>query len=571
MDKEEIMKKLTALFLALVLVLSLCACGGNPSAPASGQDFNQANDALKQQTIAENGIISMEDLVVDPSRKSTANSSERYPYVEFASSLPPKEWQPYGLKDQAKYYARMLVYEFLFDRVGATDYVPRIAKSYTMEDDTNYLIELYDYVTDSAGHAITASDVVFSYELNAASGYADNFDNFKCAEAVDDYTVRITLNQPITTLDGFFYMFAYTAIVDEDTYDEIAFSKSPIATGPYVLTEFVTDSYCTFQVNENYWQKEDLRSEYAKQNVETIRIDFVTDASMRMIMLENGSSICNPYLTAADIDSFLKGGEFENQFTLTTTTDSTSTTLLANLSEESIMSDINMRLACWYALNSSALVTALGANAYTACMVDAAGCIGDYQESWNDIESYQSECSLEKAKEYLEKANYKGETVKILSGTFDLKKNTAQIMAEMLRQAGINTSIEVVEYVVQEQAVHDPTRWDIYTDSQMDNDFCINRLNKVYSVNAPYAQNGVTKSYIDDPVLQDMLAECSTIDGYSAEKTEEILRYILDNAYGYGGCYTTSYVAWNKVIAEIKCCYGMESTPLFSACEYYLD
>lgn len=32
-----------------------------------------------------------------------------------------------------------------------------------------------------------------------------------------------------------------------------------------------------------------------------------------------------------------------------------------------------------------------------------------------------------------------------------------------------------------------------------------------------------------------------------------------------------SYVAWNKVVAEIHCCYGMESTPLFSACEYYLD
>lgn len=563
------MKKKIALFLALALTLSLCACGGDSSGTVG--NFNEANAELRKKTTEENGIISMSELTIDESRRSTANTGERYPYVEFATSLPPKEWQPYGLKDQAKYYARMLIYEFLFDRVGATEYVPRIAKSYTMEDDTNYIIELYDYVTDSAGNAITASDVVFSYNLNAASGYADKFENYKSAEVVDEYTVRITLKEPISTLDGFFYMFAYTAIVDEDTYNEEMFSKSPIATGPYVLSEFVTDSYCTFEVNENYWQKEELRSEYAKQNVQTIRIDFVTDASMRMIMLENGSSICNPYLTATDIDSFLKGGEFEGQFTLTTTTNSTSTTLLANMSEESIMSDINMRLACWYALDSAALVTALGANAYMECVVDVAGCIGDYQDAWNDIVSYQSECNLEKAKEYLEKANYNGETVKILAGTFDLKKNTAQIVAEMLRQAGINTSIEVVEYVVQEQAVHDPTRWDIYTDSQMDNDFCINRLYNVYSLDATYAENGVTKSYIDDPKLQEMLKECSSPDGYSVEKTGEILQYILDNAYGYAGCYTMSYVAWNKVVAEIHCCYGMESTPLFSACEYYLD
>lgn len=565
------MKRCLTLLLVLAMVLSLCACAGDNQGSGMSVENMQNNLDEIQRVADENGITSVEDYPFDDSRASTANTDERYPYVEFAQSMSPKEWQPYNLADSAKSYGKWLVYEFLFDRVGADEYEGRIAKSYEKEDDTHYLIEIYDYVKDSAGNAITASDVVFSYELNANSGYAEKFDIYEGAEVVDTYKVRFTLNAPISTLDGFYYLFANVAIVSEKAYDEIVFSKKPIGTGPYTLTDFITDSYCEFEARDDYWQTDELCAEPAKANVQTIRIDFVTDASMRMIMLENGSSVCNPYLAATDIDAFLAGGEYEGQFNLTTFYNTQSGTLLANCSEDSIMSDINMRLACWYAIDTPSLVIALGANANSGCIVDASIAIGDYQEAWNNIESYQTEYSIEKSKEYQELAGYNGETIKILAGTFPTKKNTAQIVSEMLRQAGINTEISVVEYIVEEQTLHNSEGWDLYTTSQLDNDYTITRIYNCYSNQATWAENGVSKSFIDDPVLQEMINGCCSVDNYDIGKTGELLQYIIENAYGYATTFQTSYVAWSKVVAKVVNPYSHPEYPLLNACEYYLD
>lgn len=568
------MKRIVALLLAATMVLALSACGsggGSVQTPTDVADFAEQNMQQIEQIAAENNITTLENYPFDETRKSTANSDERYSSVSFAQSFSPTEWQPYNLQDAAKSIGKYLIYETLLDRVGADEYVSRLAKDWYHEDDTHTIVEIYDNIYDSEGNHITASDVVFSYKLNVDSGYAYNFEYYSDVEQIDEYKVRFTWTEPFGTLDATYYLLAYVAIVSEKAYGEHDFSKAPIGTGPYKLTEFVTDSYTLFEINENYWQKEELRSVYAKQNVEEIRLDVVTDASMRMIMLQNGASICNPYLSVSDIDSLLVGGEYEGQFNLTTAYNTQSTTLLPNMNEGSIMSDINMRLACWYAIDSAALVAALGANANTACVVDAAASIGDYQDSWNDIKSYQTEYSIEKSKEYQEKAGYKGETIKILAGTFATKKMTAQIIAEMLRQAGINTEIQVVEYVVQQQTLDNPSNWDIYTDSQLDNDYTINRLRNVYSVNVAGAYGDKNKSYIYDETLENMLTKYSSPQGYSVEGTQEVLQYVIDNAYGYGTSYITSYVAWNKDVATTACPYGNMTTPLLNCCDYYLD
>ena len=559
------MKRSVSLLLAIVLLLSLFACGSGSGTQGGGEV------ADGKQTAEDNGIPTMEDYPFDSSRTSTANSDGRYPFVEFAQSMSPTEWQPYNLADAAKSYGKWLVYEFLVDRVGANDYAPRLAKTWTQEDGTHYTFELYDNIKDSAGNAVKASDVVFSYDLNAASGYAEKFDKYASAEAVGDYTVRFTLSAPIDTLDGFYYLFANVAIVSEASYDELGFSRAPIGTGPYALTDFVTDSYCTFEARDDYWQTGELRSDLAKTNVQTLRVDFVTDSSRRMIMLENGTSFANPYLVETDIDKFLEGGEFADKFNMTAYNSTQSGTLLANMSEDSIMSDINMRLACWYAIDSKALVVGLGAIGNSACIVDAAPSIGDYLDEWNSIESYQTEYSTEKAKEYLEKAGYKGETVKILAGTFGTKKNTAQIVAEMLRQVGINTDLTVVEYTLEEQTLHDSKGWDLYTTSQIDNDYTINRLYNCYSINAQWAANGLNKAFLYDPVLEGMINSCNSPDNYDVEKAGDVLQYVIDNAYGYATVYANNFVAWNLDIARPTSYYGHPEYPLWNACDFYLD
>ena len=39
-----------------------------------------------------------------------------------------------------------------------------------------------------------------------------------------------------------------------------------IGTGPYVLTDFVTDEYAVFEANENYWGSSVHQKDYGKSN-----------------------------------------------------------------------------------------------------------------------------------------------------------------------------------------------------------------------------------------------------------------------------------------------------------------
>ena len=60
----------------------------------------------------------------------------------------------------------MAAYETLARLTENKEYVPQVAKSWVAEEDgKNFDVEIYDYVTDSAGNAITASDIVWMIKL----------------------------------------------------------------------------------------------------------------------------------------------------------------------------------------------------------------------------------------------------------------------------------------------------------------------------------------------------------------------------------------------------------------------
>ena len=218
------MKKLLALILAAAILLSLCACGGTSDNNKSVSDAAQEGISQIEAVANANGIVEIEDYPFDESRKSTANSDERYPFVEFAQNLSATEWQPYNMQDSAKAMGVRLIYECLLDYVGPNEYEGRIAKEWHEEDDTHYIVEIYDNVYDAVGNHITASDVVFSYKLNADSGYAYNFEYYKDVEQIGEYTVRFTWTEPLANLKAFRYLLAHVAIVSEKAYDKVKFA-----------------------------------------------------------------------------------------------------------------------------------------------------------------------------------------------------------------------------------------------------------------------------------------------------------------------------------------------------------
>ena len=78
-------------------------------------------------------------------------------------------------------------------------------------------------------------------------------------EAIDDYTLKITLTSPyypmLTELGVTrpFAMISPKAMKNGSTKNGV---NEYIGTGPYVLKEYETDKYAIFEANTNYWGEE---------------------------------------------------------------------------------------------------------------------------------------------------------------------------------------------------------------------------------------------------------------------------------------------------------------------------
>ncbi len=72
-------------------------------------------------------------------------------------------------------------------------------------------------------------------------------------------------------------MISPNCMIDGSTMDGV---NGYIGTGPYVLTDFVTDEYAIFERNENYWEEAPV--------IEKITVKVIPDNQTRIMALENG-------------------------------------------------------------------------------------------------------------------------------------------------------------------------------------------------------------------------------------------------------------------------------------------
>ena len=82
------------------------------------------------------------------------------------------------------------LYETLVEKDAEGNFVGILAKDWSTEDNITYSFEIYDYIKDSEGNAITAEDCVFSLE-HARDEAANTW--ISSAEVTGDYTFNVTL------------------------------------------------------------------------------------------------------------------------------------------------------------------------------------------------------------------------------------------------------------------------------------------------------------------------------------------------------------------------------------------
>ena len=559
-------KRVAAMTLAAAMAVSLAGCGGgNPGSPGGSASGTGGTAAQAGAAPAEAPAASSEAPKADSSRKTTADSDERYGKVTVALSSDPQDLAPYTWAgDHSKQYIYYNIYEALFDFRGG-GYIPILAKEYQDVDETHTRVTLHDNIYDAAGNHITAQDVVFSTGLLVDSGNAVKYDIFDSVKAIDDYTLEYTWTGPVVQVGALEWPWCCTMVVSQKSYEEIGgFADKPIGTGPYVVSEYVSGAHLTLKANDKYWQTAELRDSNHKANVETIEYDIIAEASQHVIALSTDQIQYSQAVPAENLKDFSEGGQYADRYGVYVTQGSELYTLIPNCSENNLMSDVNLRKAIFYALDNQAIAAATGTS--IAARAFGTPFFEDYYPAWESTETYMNTYDLQKAKEYLEQSGYNGETLRLEGFNREDIKSIMTMIQALLLQAGINVEINAKESALVQSDVNNPDAWDILLWNPGGG-------TQVGEWNRPINYNefgtGFNMAFLHDDELQELFMTANTVDGHNEENMTRVHDYIVENAYYHALCMPQMNAVYSKDFATLV--YRESEFLLPGACDYYLD
>ena len=266
------MKKLFCLLLAVLMVLSMVACGAKEAAPAEKAEEEAKTDAPAQEESAVR-----DDVVVNVwTEPQTLHS---------------------GLT--ASSYTNHVAHNMLEPLVRLDDngeYVPWLAESYEFtEDNTGIIFTLRDDVYFHNGEKMTAEDVAFSYNLVIESGFASTSTSAMVdMEVLNENQVQLNFNGVygpavlVCTAD-------YMVIIPQAAYeaDPEGFERAPVGTGPYKFVEWNTGVDIKLTRFDEYWGEAPA--------IKDVTFRILTDDSQATLALEAGELDVHVSLPQTDI------------------------------------------------------------------------------------------------------------------------------------------------------------------------------------------------------------------------------------------------------------------------------
>ncbi len=514
------MKKWIALVLSIVLVLSLAACGGT-----TGGDKETEASASR---ILDNG---------------------RYDKVIMALQEGPEDLEPDGYNGGPRFNWISLVYETLFDNeIGlGQGFRPCIAESYEEVDGGKaWLIKIRDGVKDWNGNAITANDVKYSYDYLVNTGNTIRFNLYDGIEAVDDSHVKISFNDVPKALNDLEFIMTRTIIFSQKSYEEkgdAGFAKECVGTGCMKVKEYVNGSKLVLEANDDYWGLglEGL-SQCHVATVQEIELQTVAEAATAAIGLENGTIDFCSYIQLAMVDEFQEGGKYADKYNTEILVQGDYWVIIPNVTT----TDANLRIAAFYAMDKAAIAKAMGGQYVPSDTLGNSSFV-DYDESLVMKDTYFTDYDPEKAKEYLAKSDYKGETLSIVCGTSEADKQAATMLQTLWEQVGIKSEINALSNDMKRTTTDDPTAWEFQLN-------CIGGPNMVGSWGMTLndeSRQGKTNGYIDDPKLKELVGAAMSDATHDAEHMRATLDYAVEQGYVQSMVNTSTALVYTKDCAEI--------------------
>ena len=439
---------------------------------------------------------------------------------------------PFGGVGTGRTYTKYTMYEYLlqFDKFGETveDMVRQIAKEVNVIDATTCRIVIYDDIQDAAGNPITSADVNFCYQ-----GMLDS----KNLPKLNQYVEKIEIIDN-NTLDFYFttsqvgtmeYVFCQVPIVSQKAYEESGngMSTAPVTTAPYQVTEMIAGTSLSLARNENYWQKEELRSYLAVQEWDTIKMHVITEAAQMTMALKSGTIDAATVVGGKELENFVNAdGSVAAGFSAKRQTGGVAYTVMFNTAPESPFSNLELRQALCYALDNASILAGASNGAGDLTHTAATVIAGDYNPKW-DTEDYY-DYSVENAKAKLAEAGYKeGElTIRLMVENTSEYNKMAEIMQAYWLEIGVKTEILSYDSALFNTYRTEPDQWEVRMNAIGTSDFVVGSYE--------LAVGSIADKYLYDPQMKELLKTSSDTATHTQENVDTLHYYIKDNCYAYG-------------------------------------
>ncbi|NMA67082.1 MAG: ABC transporter substrate-binding protein [Clostridiaceae bacterium] len=537
------LSKITALILACFMTLSLLSACGSKNDTPGGASSTPVNSKTPNDEKAIGGLHNLEDGVLDVG--TSINWETLTPFRSNIGNNAP--------------FASLL-YETLAKLTHEKDYIPVVAKSWSAEaDGVTFNIEIYDYVTDSAGNKITASDIVWMIQASKEAGLKPVFAKVDSVEQTGDYTLKVKMKQDI--FGAFEQVLTNTFVVSKAAYEasKDEFNTEVVSTSQYLLTDFVSGSVISFEKRDDYWQKDNLIHRANAANVDKISFRIITEASQAGIALETGEIDAYMILDPNTANQF----KDNDKFTMKSTSYINGYQMFFSGHESrAVAEDKYLRQAIAYAVDAEGLITGVFAG-YGKTMHDPiADTSFGYLDKWKSEDYYTY--NVEKAKELLAKSNYKGEELELLATTNTTMQRVSQMIQAYCLQVGINVKLNLVDQALYTASRLDGSQYDIVL-NHVGGDSLPDHWSIRYDANAYKTGDATSRR---DEVLAEMLYKTWTREGFTEENIDAVHQYLKENMYAYGMVQPENIDIWRTDLGMIEQVHTNKGSVDFAASVY---
>lgn len=504
---------------AAAFMLAACGSGAAPGASSTSETADDGGTT----TAAASGEV------------TTGGELLYLEYQPFTTLYPPQS----GFYPNGALIAN-ITDRLVFQDPTTLDFSPWLATDWTVnEDATEYTFNLRDDVTFSDGTALTAAVVAKNFDLygkgDTVRGFpvSEQINNYESSEVVDEDTVifHFTASSPgflqATSANGAGILSEATLDGDPDFFAP-GNATEVIGTGPFVVAEETVGTEILLNAREDYDWAPEQSEHQGRAYLDAVRLTVTPEDSVRVGALVSGQADVIRYVQAYDEDQVTDAGLqlFAPQ------TNGVNNSLSLRFTN-GILSDLKVRQALVHGVDTQELVDTVFTENYPA----ATGILSKTALGYVDLSdqlAYDPDLSASLLDEagwtvgadgIREKDGQKLTLVASEAKPQPLSKDTLTLLAQQLKEIGVDLQILAADSGTYAEAIKDPNQVQLYHSMVARTDLDV--------IKSQYHSKNRNSLLSNDTQLDTLLeAVASTADPTARlEATAAAQQYLVDQAY----------------------------------------